>query len=289
MSGGAPRLALVTGASRGIGLAICHGLAAQGVQLLMLARDPRRLQQASAQIAERYPGAVCATYAADLADSAALPGLGRAMAAKWPRIDILIHNAGIIEMARRENSAGLELTWATNVLAPFLLTRALLPALPAQASTRVVFMSSLVRRWGQLRRSDNQYVHGYTADAAYNQSKLALVLLAAAWARQQPGWLSLSMEPGMTDTDFGSQYRGLRALIRRCYRPWMATPAQAADTAVWLATADASALAGGQHFIRRQPCHLRPEPALEDWLWSTLCAQSTALLPPTAAGAPSFR
>jgi len=176
-------------------------------------------------------------------------------------------------MRRELTSDGLERTWATNVVAPHLLTRLLLPALPDDPAGRVVFMSSLVRRWGTLQLADPGLADAYTPDRAYNQSKLAVMLLAQAWADRRPGWLSLSMEPGMTATDFGSDFRGLRALMRTLWRPFMATPEQAADTAVWLATAAPASLVPGGHYRKRRRMVLNPDapdPELLQRLFATL-------------------
>lgn len=274
------RVAVVTGASRGIGLAICTALAQRGAALVLVARDPQRLDAARLHLELLAPGCVLGIHAVDLAQPRLVRLTGAAIARSHPRVDVLIHNAGVIEMARSETAAGLERTWATNVLAPFVLTRALQPVLPPYPSTRVVFMSSMVHRWGRIDRADTQLTHGYSADRAYNQSKLALVALAAQWARRQPGWLGFSMEPGMTDTDFGSNYTGWRALMRRLYRPFMATPAQAADTASWLATAPPSRLENGAHYAGRAvrtPARGAHDPALGDWLWQLLAAQSETL------------
>lgn len=245
-------VALVTGASRGIGLAISRRLAAQGWQLVAVARDSSRLDNACAELERRHPGCVQQLAALDLAEQAQVRVFASRLLAAGRPLRAIVHNAGVMCMQRELTRDGLERTWATNVVAPHLLTRLLQPLLPVGPAGRVVFMSSLVRRWGALALDDPGLALGYTPDKAYNQSKLALLLLARAWAGRQPGWLSLSMEPGMTDTDFGSGYTGFRAWIRRLYRPFMATPAQAADTAVWLATVESRLLEAGGHYRRRR-------------------------------------
>lgn len=249
---GVPPVALVTGASRGIGLAISASLASRGWRLVTVSRDGVRLRDAMALLAQHRPDSVLSSHAVDLAELSQVRALAAELLDAGVPLRCLVHNAGVICMHRELTSDALERTWATNVVAPHLLTRLLQPLLPENDLGRVIFMSSLVRRWGSLLLEDPGFETGYTADKAYNQSKLALVLLAQAWAARQLGWFSLCMEPGMTATDFGDQYTGLRACARALFRPFMATPEQAADTAVWLATSEASRLHNGGHYRRRQ-------------------------------------
>lgn len=245
--------AVVTGASRGIGLAVCDGLVRAGWRVVIVARDAHRLATARAQLEAAVPGSVCSQWAVDLGCRAEAERLAAGLLEAGEPIDALVHNAGVICLQRELTADGVERIWATNVVAPFVLTHRLLPLLAPVPATRVIFMSSLVHRWGRLHPADPGLASSYTADGAYNQSKLALRLLARAWAKRRPGWLSLSMEPGMTATDFGASYTGWRALARRLYRPFMATPEQAADTAIWLATADAAVLCNGAHYRGRVP------------------------------------
>ena len=244
-------VALITGASRGIGLAIAKGLASRGWQLVLASRDAQRLQQACEVLDRMASGCLRSRHALDLAEPDQVKSLSCALLEAQTPLRAIVHNAGVMCMERQLTTHGLERTWATNVVAPHLLTQLLQPLLPASDGGRVIFMSSLVRRWGSLNLDDPGLSTGYTADRAYSQSKLAVVLLAQAWAAREPGWLSLSMEPGMTDTDFGSEYRGFRGLMRTLYRPFMATPEQAADTAVWLASAPACSMVPGGHYRRR--------------------------------------
>lgn len=250
-------VALVTGASRGIGFAICSLLAGKGWLLIPVAHDRARLQQACSRLEQMHSGCVAFSHAVDLAEQPMVHELAdRVIQANIP-LRALVHNAGVIQMKRELTSNGMEKTWATNVVAPHVLTQRLSLLLPANPTGRVIFMSSMVERWGSLNLTDTSLSDCYTPDSAYNQSKLALRLLAMAWAERQPGWFSLSMEPGMTDTDFGSNYTGLRAWMRRIYRPFMETPIQAADTAVWLLTTDGQHLIAGGHFRKRCPVQMQ--------------------------------
>lgn len=252
-------VALVTGASRGIGLAIAKGLAFRRWQLVLASRDEHRLQQACDELDRMAPGCVRSRHALDLAEADQVRSLSSSLLQAQTPLRAIVHNAGVMCMQRQLTTHGIERTWATNVVAPHLLTQLLQPLLPASDAGRVIFMSSLVWRWGSLHLEDPGLASAYTADKAYNQSKLAVLLLARAWAQSRPGWLSLSMEPGMTDTAFGSEYRGFRGLMRTLYRPFMATPEQAADTALWLAAAPAADLVSGGHYRRRR--RVVPDPA----------------------------
>lgn len=244
------RIAVVTGASRGIGAKACERLAASGWRLVLVAKNPERLEQQARRLQAMDSGCVLSTHSLDLGDLAQVSALASTLLERLERLDALVNNAGVIQSTWELTPQATERTLATNVLAPFILTRRLKPLLCATSGARVVFVSSLVRRWGAIHLDDLSLTNSFTPDAAYNQSKLALVLLARAFSRRATGWVSLSMEPGMTATDFGSDYRGLRAVMRRLYRPFMATATTSGDAVAWLAEQDVLSLVNGGHYVR---------------------------------------
>ena len=233
------RLALVTGGSSGIGEAACEGFAAEGARVHMLVRDEGRGREAVGRIDSRLPGARDAIEieVCDLSDLSEVRRFAERFQARHERLDLLVHNAGMLPEKRTHTADGLELTFATNVLGPFLLTSLLLPALLAAASARVITVSSGGMYTARLRAGDVQ-LENEEFDGArfYAHTKRAQVVLNGAWAERFPAERVAfsAMHPGWVDTP------GLRASLprfRRVMRPLLRDAHQGADTVVWLGTA----------------------------------------------------
>jgi NAD(P)-dependent dehydrogenase (short-subunit alcohol dehydrogenase family) len=258
------KICLVTGANRGIGKAIALGLAEQGAGVAMVCRDPERGQAAVEDIISQTDNSDAHLLLADLSSLASIHRLADAFRAEFPRLDVLVHNAGVAKRERTLTEDGIETTLAVNHLAPFLLTHLLLDTLKAAAPSRIIVTSSLVHKWGRIDFEDLQGEHRYDMDRAYNQSKLANVLFAYELARRlnRSAVTANSYEPGMTLTDFGSEYTGFKGFMSRAWRPFMVPPEKAAETAIYLASSPEVANVTGSHFVRMRP--VRSSPATYD-------------------------
>lgn len=184
------RTALVTGATRGIGLETAVRLAGLGADVLVHGRDEGRGAAALATVAAvSAPGTSPAVYTADLSTLAGVHGLADAVLADHRRLDALVANAGVYAPGRVETSDGLELTFAVNVVAPLLLAARLLPALRAAAPSRIVVLTSASHWTGELDWDDLQLAAAGAYDAlrAYDRSKLAVLMLTLALARRLKG------------------------------------------------------------------------------------------------------
>ncbi|MEZ5117368.1 MAG: oxidoreductase [Candidatus Nanopelagicales bacterium] len=175
----AGRRAVVTGASSGIGLEAAAELAGHGAEVTLAVRDAARGAAAAEEITRRFPGARVEVGLLDLADL----GSVRAFARDWPAahpggLDLLVNNAGVMAIPRRESADGYELQLATNHLGHVALTLALLPALAERPGSRVVTVSSGAHRFGRIRFDDLMGLTSYSPWAAYGQSKLANLLFA---------------------------------------------------------------------------------------------------------------
>jgi NAD(P)-dependent dehydrogenase (short-subunit alcohol dehydrogenase family) len=278
------RTVLITGATSGIGYAAAAALARRGAVVHFLARDRDRAERARRGIAAAGDGARASYGLADLEEHGSVRSFAREFRTVCPRLDILIHNAGTIHPSYSTDPAGIELTYAGQVVAPFLLTAMLIPALTAAGGARVITVSS-----GGMytQRLDPAALPppraGYRGAAAYARAKRAQVVLSAEWARRTAGtgMAFHAMHPGWADTP------GLAAALpgfRRVMRPLLRTAEQGADTITWLATADPALLGTGGfwHDRRRRPEHLLPwtreEASAPRRLWDQ-CARAAQIAP----------
>ncbi|MGW4122462.1 SDR family NAD(P)-dependent oxidoreductase [Nocardia sp. NPDC004711] len=232
------RTAVVTGANSGIGKAIAAGLTGLGAAVTLLVRDESRGAAAAAQIAAVTAGVAPEVERCDVSDLADIRRFATGFAQRTERLDVLVHNAGVLPAARGESPQGHEICLATHVLGPLLLTEQLAPAMTRAASGRVILVSSGGMYTQALPNSDFEYrtgeYHGAIAYARTKRMQVALTpILSDHYATA--GISVHCMHPGWVDTPgVATALPRFRALTR----PLLRTPAQGADTAVWLAATD---------------------------------------------------
>jgi dehydrogenase/reductase SDR family member 12 len=254
------KFVLVTGATSGLGLAAAEGFAGLGATVCLVARDARRGELARTQVAEHCIGGEALLELCDLAELSSVRVLAQRLQARTPRLHVLVNNAGVMAPKRTLTVDGIELTFAVNVVAPFLLTSLLLDPLRRSAPSRIVNVSSGGMYARRLLADDLQSQLGdFNGAAAYARTKRAEVILTEMSAQrlQGSGVVVHAMHPGWADT------AGVRASLPRFYkatRPLLRSPAQGADTIVWLGAADEPARSSGGfwHDRRRRPTHVLP-------------------------------
>jgi len=274
------RIAVVTGASSGVGYETALSLARAGWRVVALGRNEARMARSAAAIAEAAPEATVDWIRADLSVIAEMREAARAIAAKTDRIDVLINNAGQILGERFETPDGLEQTFAGNVLAPFLMTGELLPQLHASARPHVITTASIGHSYiDDMVWDDLQLENGFSGGRAYLQSKLANILFARELAARHPELVSSSIHPGNVDSNFvDTADQHTKAYFEEATKKGeLVTPAQGADTLVWLAQDIARALPSGGYFSERE--RIDPSPAAcnaasAERLW-TICEDLT--------------
>ncbi len=264
---------LVTGATSGLGLAAAEGFARLGADVWLVARDERRGEQARAQVAEHSAGGEARLALCDLARLDSVRDLAARLESESERLDLLVHNAGVLTEERTVTEDGIEMTFAVNVVAPFLLTRLLTDMLAASAPSRVVTVSSGGMYAQRIHTDDLQSARGeFNGTTAYARSKRAQVILTELWGDRlrDRGIVVHAMHPGWVDTP------GVSSSLPRFYRttkPLLRSPEQGADTIVWLGAADepARSTQGFWHDRRRRPTSLLPwtreTPADREALW----------------------
>jgi NAD(P)-dependent dehydrogenase (short-subunit alcohol dehydrogenase family) len=268
------KVVLVTGASSGLGLAAAEGFARLGATVRLLARDERRGETARAQIAERTGNGDVHLDLCDLSDLDSVRQYAQRLGDQTVRLAVLVNNAGALPHERTLSADGIELTFATNVVGPFLLTNLLVPLLAASHPGRIVNVSSGGMYAQRVHLDDLQMANErFDGATAYARSKRAEVMLTEAWAERlaRNAVVAHAMHPGWVDTP------GLKSSLPRFYRamkPLLRTPAEGADTIVWLgAAAEPAGSSGGfWHDRRRRPTHLvsptKQTPSERERLWT---------------------
>jgi len=229
------RVVVLTGATSGIGRNAADHLARAGADLTIVGRDPDRTEQARAEIAAGSGNDSVHAVVADMGELDQVDAAADQLLARHDRIDALLHNAGALTADRRTNSAGVELTVASQVLGPFLLTCRLLEPLGQAAPGRVITMSSGGMYTAGLTVADLQMTEAsYRGSEQYARAKRAQVVLNEMWAARidpsevvfhalHPGWVDT---PGVDDS---------LPTFSKVMGPLLRTPDQGADTMVWLA------------------------------------------------------
>ncbi|MGW6915376.1 SDR family NAD(P)-dependent oxidoreductase [Kitasatospora sp. NPDC054939] len=249
------RVVLVTGAASGIGLAAAVGFARLGASVRVLARDGGRAEQAARLTRERAaPGPVAvAPEVCDVADLAALHAFADDFLGREPRLDVLVNNAGVMPKHRRRTADGIELCFATHVLAPWLLTARLAPLLARSAPSRVVNVVSGGQYGARVPAGDPQSRDSrYGPKTFYARTKREELVITEEWARRlAPDGVHVhAMHPGWADTE---GVRRWMPLFRALTRPVIRSPEQGADTVVWLGSAAEPLRSGGLLWHDRRP------------------------------------
>ena len=254
------KVVLITGASSGLGLAAAEGFARLGATVWLVVRSRERGEEARARIVERSGDGEVHVGVCDLSELGSVRQFAGRFRGRASRLDVLVNNAGVMTEERAVSADGIELTLATNVVGPFLLTNLLIPLLQCSTPARIINVSSGGMYTQKLRVDDLQSERGdFDGPTVYARTKRAGVILTELWAEQLAGAgvVVHAMHPGWADTP------GVRSSLPRFHtvtRPLLRTPAEGADTIVWLGTAAEPGRCSGRfwHDRRPRPTHLWP-------------------------------
>ncbi len=241
------KVVLVTGANSGIGKAASLDLAKIGATVVMVARNKERGEAARSEIVRESRNGSVDLLLADLSSLESVRQLATEFQRKYSKLHVLINNAGLFNQRRHVTMDGYENTFATNYLAPFLLTNLQLDLLKASAPSRIINVSSVGHYNGHINFDDLNLEKEYGGWKAYGQSKLALVLFTYELAKKLQGTEVTvnAVHPGTVATNIWSRPLGPVGFIMALPKLFMTTPRQGAETIVYLASSpDASGLNG---------------------------------------------
>jgi len=267
------RVAVITGANSGIGLATAEALAVEGHRLFLLCRDDEAGSELEARLGARF-------VACDMAEGSSIAAAAETVRNETDRVDWLINNAGLYAPERAETADGLELTFAVNHLGPFRLTHHLARTL--RDGSRVIGLASRSHADARLDLDDlSRRRRRYWGYGAYADSKLGNVLFTRELDRRLKarGAMACCVHPGTVGTGFAQDAPGLLHRLFVLAKPLMRSPKKGAQTVLWAARHPAPEELRGAYLCDRRP--RRPSRAgRDDALSRRLWDESLALAGP---------
>lgn len=247
------KICLVTGTSAGIGKATAIGLAKLDATVVCVMRDSEKSKASLAEIRSKSGknDSSVVHIPADLSSQESIRKMADDFNSQFTRLDVLLNNAGVSEMKRNLTVDGIEMTFAVNVLAPFLLTNLLLSRLRSGAPSRIVNVSSNASKGAKIDFDNLQGEKKFSMFGIYGQSKLALNLITVEFSRRLTGTgvTANFLHPGVIRTDLGTRDANpvLKALAK-FVKLFMASPETGARTSIFLATSPDVAKVTGKYF-----------------------------------------
>ena len=259
------KICIVTGANSGIGKETALGLAQLSARVIMVCRNAEKGKAALEEIRRESGSSQVDLLIADMSSQASVRALAEQIQQKYPRLDVLVNNAGRAALARTLSADGIEMTLATNHLGAALLTLLLLDLLKASAPSRIVNVSSTeAQRPARLDTNDLQFERRkYSAVAAYRQSKLLMNAFTFELARRLAGTgvTANCLHPGAVATNIWNSDLLpplIGKLIVAVVKPFMLNSKQGAAVSLYLATSPEVAQVSGEYFVKSKPAKSNP-------------------------------
>jgi NAD(P)-dependent dehydrogenase (short-subunit alcohol dehydrogenase family) len=263
---------VVTGGTSGIGRAATLALAKTGARLVLVARDAGRAKVTVDDVASATGRTDVEVVLGDLSVQAEVRRVAAELRARWPRIDVLLNNAGVVNLRHTTTADGIESTFAVNHLAYFMLTLLVRESLVAAPRARIVNVASDAHRWGRLDFDDLGNTKRYKAMRVYGQSKLCNILFTYMLARRLGGSTVTAncLHPGAVATRLGQNNGRIATVLTKLLAPFFRSAEGGADTAVYLASSPDVATATGGYFVDRKPrrsAQITYDEAVQARLW----------------------
>ncbi len=251
------RVCLITGATSGIGAVTACALAERGATVIVAGRSPERSADTARWVQEQTGTPSVSFLVGDLSSQREIRQLAQQFQKRHQRLDVLINNAGALYSRRQLTVDGIEMTFAVNYLAPFLLTNLLLDQLRASAPSRIINVSSEAHRWARLDFDDLQSERGYFGFRVYGQAKLALLMFTYELARRLAGTgvTVNALHPGFVATGFALNNPGITRLLWRLLTLLAISPERGAETSIYLAASPEVEGVTGSYYKKRRPIH----------------------------------
>ena len=231
------KIALITGANSGVGLATAKGLAAAGFDLILLVRNKTKAYNTQEVILQRFPNTKIDYEIADLEDFDSVKMAVQQIRKRYLKIDRIINNAGYSPDVIAFTKNGYEKSFIANHLGHFALTINLLDLLEASGEGRIINVSSAIHSLGKVNRFFVKNNKNLTPFKAYGDGKLANILFTKGLAKRLIGKpvLAFSLHPGIVGTNFGGNFTGFSGLLVKLAKPFMISSEQGAETSLFLA------------------------------------------------------
>jgi dehydrogenase/reductase SDR family protein 12 len=249
----AGRTVLITGSTDGIGRAAADRLALLGAHVVLIARNPEKLERVAGEIRESSGNEAVETVTCDLSSLGSVRAAAAEILERFPAIHVLINNAGGMIHERTESVDGFELSWAINILGPYVLTELLMDRILASAPSRVIEVSSGGMLSEKIDVDDSQTLdQPYEGSPVYARTKRAQVIVTEERAKRHAGTgvVFHSLHPGWAATP--GVFSSIPEFAAK-YGTILRTPMQGADTTVWLASAAEPARTNGLFWHDRRP------------------------------------
>jgi retinol dehydrogenase-12 len=253
------KIILVTGATSGIGEITARELARQGAHVIILARNRSKAERTQREIIAATGNERVDIVLADLSVLQQVRDVAAKLHDKYPRLDVLVNNAGLMFGAEREVSVdGYEMTLATNHLGPFLLTSLLFDLLQKSPAARIVNVASMAYRFSKPTLDDIQSERSYSAMWEYGTTKLWNIMFTQELAKRlrEHGITNVttnSLHPGAVATGYGKQSGGWLSAVLALGRPFMLSPEKGAETSIFLASNEGVGTTSGGYFSKKKP------------------------------------
>ncbi|MCL6601434.1 MAG: SDR family oxidoreductase [Paenibacillus sp.] len=249
------KIVLVTGANSGMGLATTVELARRGATVIMACRSAQRGEEALSKARQQSGSQDIELMRCDLASLDSIRSFAQEFIAKYPVLDVLINNAGVVSTKRQLTADGFEMDLGVNHLGHFLLTNLLLDPLKRSEQGRIVVVASGAYKIGALHYNNPTLSRSYNPAKAYARSKLANILFTKELATRLKGTgVTVNcVHPGAVGTNIGvNRETGFGQGVLKMLSLFFLTPEKGADTAIYLASAPELVEVTGQYFYRRQ-------------------------------------
>ncbi len=245
---------MVTGSSSGIGKATALGLAKMNASVVMVCRDRERGGAAMNEIIKKSSNQKVSLMIADLSSQNSIRKLVENFGARHDKLHVLVNNAGVFLAKRHLTEDGIEMTFAVNHLAPFLLTNLLLPTLKTNTLPRVITVASSAHYGATIDFDNLQGERRYSGFRAYSQSKLANVLFTHELARRlkETNVIANCLHPGVVRTNLGKSNWWVFRLALFLFAPFLLSPEKGAKTSIYLASSPEVDRTAGKYFVKQK-------------------------------------